>query len=83
MVNRTTIVLPASLKERAVTRAREQKISFGEFVRRAVERQLTNPSRGKSKKTGDPFWDNLVAYDDDGPADLAARHDDFLYGAKQ
>jgi hypothetical protein len=83
MPDRTTVVLPASLKERAVAQAREQKISFGEFVRRAVEKQLATPPRGKSRKTGDPFWDNLVAYDDDAPADLSVRHDEYLYGSKR
>lgn len=80
---RTTVVLPASLKERAVARSREQKISFGEFVRRAVENQLTTQPTRKTKKTGDPFWDNLVAYEDAGPSDLSSRHDDYLYGAKR
>jgi hypothetical protein len=88
MPDRTTIVLPPELKRRAVSRARHQGISFGEFVRRAVERQLTRPAdkvikvpwkRG-SRKTGDPFWDNLVTYHDDGPTDLSVRHDDYLYG---
>jgi hypothetical protein len=65
-----------------VARAREQGISFGEFVRKAVECMLMTPPRGTSrKKTGDPFWDNLETYDG-GPADVAARHDDYLYGGK-
>jgi len=82
MPERTTVVLPGPLKQRAVTRAREQGISFGEFIRRAVENMLTAPPRGRGrKKTGDPFWDNLKVYDG-GPADLAARHDDYLYGGK-
>ena len=82
MPERTTVVLPASLKQRAVARAREQGISFGEFVRTAVANMLTVPPRGTSrKKTGDPFWDNLKVYED-GPADLAVRHDDYLYGSK-
>lgn len=82
MPERTTVVLPGPLKQRAVNRAREQGISFGEFVRRAVENMLTAPPRGRSrKKTGDPFWDNLKVYDG-GPSDLAARHDDYLYGGK-
>jgi hypothetical protein len=79
---RTTVVLPGPLKERAIARAREQGISFGEFVRRAVEKMLTAPPRGTSRrKTGDPFWDNLEIYDG-GPADASARHDDYLYGGK-
>lgn len=82
MPDRTSIVLPGPLKEQAVARAREQGISFGEFIRRAVENMLTGPPRGKGrKKIGDPFWDNLEIYDG-GPADLAARHDDYLYGGK-
>jgi hypothetical protein len=82
MPQRTTVVLPAALKQRAVARAREQGISFGEFVRRAVETMLTVPLRGTARKeTSDPFWDNLKIYEG-GPADLAARHDDYLYGGK-
>jgi hypothetical protein len=82
MPDRTTVVLPRPLKQRAVARAREEGISFGEFVRRAVENMLTAPLHGTSgKKTGDPFWDNLRVYDG-GPEDAAARHDDYLYGGK-
>lgn len=82
MPERTTVVLPAPLKQRAVARAREQGISFGEFVRRAVEQMLTAPPRGKTRrKIGDPFWDNLK-FHAGGPADAAARHDEYLYGGK-
>ncbi len=81
-VGRTTVVLPDPLKQRAVARAREQGISFGEFVRRAVEKMLSAPPRGDNrKKTGDPFWDNLEIYDG-GPSDAAARHDHYLYNGK-
>ena len=81
MVHRTTVVLPSRLKEKATARAREQRISFGEFVRRAVEKQLTIPANRKSKgKAGDPYLDKLVVFEDDGPPDLSARIDDVLYG---
>jgi hypothetical protein len=84
MPERTTVVLPAPLKERAVARAREQGISFGEFVRRAVEKVVTVPPRGAAaRKTGDPFWDNLKTYDGGGPRDVAAHHDEYLYGGKR
>jgi hypothetical protein len=82
MPERTTVVLPETLKQRAVARAREEGISFGEFVRRAVEKMLAaQPHGGARKKTGDPFWDNLEFYSD-GPEDAAARHDDYLFGGK-
>jgi hypothetical protein len=79
---RTTVALPGLLKQRAIARACEQGISFGEFVRRAVEKMLSAPQRGDGKrKTGDRFWDNLEIYDG-GPSDAAARHDDYLYSGK-
>jgi len=88
MSERTTVVLPPQLKARAVARARAQGISFGELIRRAVEKEIAPsskevskmPSKRGARKTGDPFWDNLVIYDADGPADLSERHDDYLYG---
>jgi hypothetical protein len=82
MPDRTTVVLPPELKRRAVSRARHQGISFGEFVRRAVEKQLTTPtkSRVKRKKTGDPFLDSLVTFDDGGSPDLSTRIDEIVYG---
>jgi len=80
MPDRTTVVLPPRLKQMAMEQARKSGISFGEFVRRAVQKEVAMPPRANSQKTGDPFWDNLVAYEDDGPKDLAARHDDYLYG---
>ena len=87
MLDRTTIVMPLPLKAKAVARARQQGISFGEFVRQAVEKQLaaslksgSKKEKTEGKKTGDPFWDNLVTFTDDGPADLSTRIDDYLYG---
>ena len=70
------------MKQRAMARARKQGISFAEFVRRSVENILSAPPRGTGrKKTGDPFWDNLTFFNG-GPVDLAARHDEYLYGGK-
>ncbi len=82
MPERTTVVFPPVLKRRAVSRARAQGISFCEFVRRAVEKELV-PSGKKHarKKTGDPFLDHIRTFDDGGPADLIDHLDDFLYGA--
>jgi hypothetical protein len=80
MTERTTVVFPPELKRRAVSRARHQGISFGEFVRRAVEKEVAVPSKlGSKSKTGDPFWDNLKTFDDDSPPDLSTRIDEFLY----
>jgi hypothetical protein len=88
MPDRTTVVLPPELKKRAVLRARQQGISFGEYVRRALQDRLAQapkkvvmiPWKKGRRKTGDPFWDNLVTYDDGGPTDMSTRHDDYLAG---
>src|SRR5258708_20882200 len=80
MPERTTVVLPADLKLLAVLRAREQGISFGEFVRRAVKGYLTTAVQGRPKsKTSDPFLDNLKTFRDDGPTDWSTRVDELLY----
>ena len=82
MPDRTTVVFPPELKQRAVLRARAEGISFGELVRRAVEKQLASASKKSSKvpwksgsrKTGDPFWDNLRTFDDGGPTGYVGPH---------
>jgi hypothetical protein len=81
MPHRTTIVLPPGLKQQAVERARKEGISLSHLIRRSLKKELETKSKRKPGKTGDPFWDNCVVYDDDSwPADLSARHDDYLYG---
>ena len=51
MPDRTTIVLPLELKRRAVSRARTQGISFAEYIRRAVTKDLLPAAKGRSSKT--------------------------------
>ena len=85
MPSRTTIVLPPPLKDRAVNRARQQGVSFGEFVRQAIKQRLAGSVKKtrlnlKGKKTGDPFWDNLVVFDDGGRPDQSTRIDEIVYG---
>ena len=78
-MQRTTVVLPLPLKQRASERARQLGISFGEFVRRAVDRAIreTAPPRGKRQ---DPFWGDRAVFRSDVPKDLSTRHDHYLYG---
>ena len=80
MPDRTTIVLPADLKERAVAQARLNGVSFAEFLRTAVEKELASNKTPSGAKTGDPFLDNLTIYDDGGPTDWSTRVDELVYG---
>ena len=81
MPDRTTIVLPLDLKERAVRRARAEGISFAHLIRRAVESELAGASERSSKQTsGDSFLDNLRIFEDRGPTDWSTRVDEIVYG---
>jgi hypothetical protein len=75
-MQRTTVVLPPGLKKRAMTLARQRKISFAEFVRQAVEHSA--PAPRKRLKGKDPYWENVPVYDG-LPADLSVNHDKYLH----
>ena len=79
MIQRTTVVLSSRTKQRAVEKARLLGISFGEFVRRAVDRAVAESSRA-GKHRSDPFWDDRALFRGTVPADLSFRHDAYLYG---
>jgi len=77
-MQRTTVVLPQPLKQMAIDCARSLRISFGEFVRRAVENEIRQSAR--SGKKGDPFRNDRAVFRGPVPKDLSARHDLYLYG---
>ena len=71
-------MLTADLKVRALHRAREQGLSLDEFLRRSLEAALAGP--GETPRKADPLFSDVSVYDGRVPADLAANHDDYLYG---
>jgi hypothetical protein len=73
---RTTVMLPAGLKKRAMAVARQRKLSFAEFVRKALEQSTPGPR--KQLRGKDPYWDHVPVYDG-LPADLSVNHDKYLY----
>ncbi len=81
-MQRTTLVLPEPLKQRAVEQARSQGLSFGEFVRRALEAALENSGQ-LSGRAQDPFWADQIAFGGSSPSDLSANHDGYLYGVQE
>lgn len=70
----TTITLPAELKTRVEQEAAACGLSVSEFVRLSLERAVEKHS------TADPLFSDTAIFDDDGPTDTAANHDDYLYG---
>jgi hypothetical protein len=79
MPDRTTVVLPPRLKQRATARARQQGISFAELVRRAIQNEVTQPLRRARKGKKDPLFDDVPVYDGPVPADFSINHDKYLY----
>jgi hypothetical protein len=55
-------------------RSRARAISFGEFVRRAIEKRLLVKGK-RLRNTGGPFLDNLIVIYGDGPDDFSTRDD--------
>ena len=76
---RTTVVLPPRLKEAALQQARAAGISFGEFLRRAVQRAITESAPGRRGRR-DSFLDDKAVFKGKVPEDLSRRHDAYLYG---
>ncbi len=76
-MHRTTLVLPPRLKEAATARARAAGVSFSEFVRRAVEKAVTE---NRQRPGRDPLLNDHAIFNGGTPQDLSRRHDACLYG---
>jgi hypothetical protein len=76
-MQRTTIMLPRELKQRAAREARSRGISLGELIREAMVRLL----RADHDAAGqDPLIADTAIHEGPGPDDTAESHDDLLYG---
>lgn len=82
-------MLSAEAKRRAMAEARRMKVSFADFVRQAIDEKLPR-GRGKVDRLGqrrkDPLFrllDRLPLLTECPTTDVAANHDDYLYGDRQ
>lgn len=76
-MQRTTIMLPESLKRRASQRAASEGVSLGKFIRKAIAADL---ERSVAVDASDPLFADAEVFTGKAPADLAAGHDQYLYG---
>lgn len=76
-MQRTTVMLPPELKERAISRARERGISLGEFLRESLVIALS--SRVAKNRKDDPLFSDRAVFEGAAPSDLAKHHDRYLY----
>jgi hypothetical protein len=74
MVVRTQVTLDAEAHRRAKRRAAELGISFAEYVRRALDRDLGEP-------TGQPDPSQIFDLFDSGGADVAREKDRYIDAA--
>ncbi len=76
IMNRTTIMLPETLKMKAMNLAKNEGVSLGEFIRESIImrfRKNTTPIKQ------DPFFSESLVFSGNSPKDLAENHDDYLY----
>lgn len=74
-MQRTSLMLPPDLQRQAAKTARQRGISLGELVRQSLARETAVAYRAEA----DPFWAMNEVFHS-GRSDLAANHDDELYG---
>ncbi len=75
-MHRTTMMLPAELKARAVKRAKKMGISLGDVIRESLAAALGN---GKKQEEVDPFFADTAVYDGPAPRDGIKNLDHYLY----
>ncbi|MDL5053047.1 hypothetical protein QQ056_05710 [Oscillatoria laete-virens NRMC-F 0139] len=84
-MTRTTIVIPDELKTQAFDYSRRKGMTFGEFVRQAIEEKMHDEKSGdqnihqkKARQVRKLLDFAAPVYS--GPPDLTANLDDYLYG---
>ena len=70
----TPINIPSDLQAKVLREADACGMSVAEFVRISLEWAVAR------KPYEDPLFTDTTVYRDDGPTDLAVKHDDYLYG---
>lgn len=74
-LRRTTVMLPADLKLKAVRTASQRGISLGELIRQT----LSNSCATKTDKKN-VFVADKITFDGDVPEDASTNLDHYLYG---
>lgn len=74
---RTTIMLPEAFKSKLDREAKKEKISFGELVRRALQKYLLIREGATAQ---DSFLSSKTIFHDEGPSDVSEKHDQHLSG---
>jgi hypothetical protein len=68
------ITLTPELKEKVEREAGARGMTVPDFVCESLERAVAK------NRADDPLFADKAVFRDNGPADVAAKHDDYLYG---
>jgi hypothetical protein len=79
VMERTTIMLPPELKIEAQNYASELGISVGKLIRDSLQLCL---EKNKKDKGEDLLFSSFATFEGSTPEDLAANHDQYLYGVE-
>lgn len=78
MMNRTTIMLPSTLKMQVMKLAKSEGVSLGGLIRKLLESKLQMAKQIKTKAQ-DPFFADTSVFTGNAATNLASNHDDYLY----
>ena len=67
------ISLSPDLLAKVEREAKARGMPLADFVRESLEQAISQ------KRSDDPLFSDTAVYRDDGPADFASKHDDYLY----
>jgi hypothetical protein len=80
-VKRLNIELPLEQYEFLRQEAEARKTTISQFLRDLIgQRKKSSSKAAKRNYAKDPFFQRKGSFD--GPGDLAAKHDSYLYGPK-
>ncbi|MBI4402558.1 MAG: ribbon-helix-helix protein, CopG family [Deltaproteobacteria bacterium] len=80
MMNRTTILLPNSLKREAEEKARALGLSLGELIRKALRIIIESQDARKTQKSRDSLFSDASVFRGKTPRNVSLDHDLYLYG---
>jgi hypothetical protein len=75
IMKRTTVMIPAELKARALRQARKRGVSLGSMIREALESNLDSAVDASE----DPLFADMAVYGGPVPRNLSEAHDEYLY----
>ena len=79
-MNKTTILLPDDLRNRARTLAKKRGTTLSGLIRKQLEQAVNEDESAIQNRTEDPLFSSWKPSAANTPVDLSVNHDQYLYG---